>query len=123
MLQVGIGDGDKVGCLNVQVACLSADVNLLILSLSCFSVLVRWMVSGAPIPGARSWERCGRLCKKVLVTRLRRACCVLPASSGSSGDTAALPLLISWGLVFLALREREPAGILKALSSSMRASH
>ena len=40
MLQVGTGDGEKVGCLNVQVTCLSVDGNLLTF-FYCFSVLVR----------------------------------------------------------------------------------
>lgn len=118
MLQVEIGDGDKVGCLNVQVTCLSAAGNLLILS--CFSLGV---LSGAPIPGALSWEWWWRLCREVLVARLPRACSLMLAVSGSGSPAAALPLLISRSLGFLALTEQKPAVILKALTSSMRASH
>lgn len=76
-----------------------------------------------PIPGTLSWEQCWRLCRKVFGACLPTACSVLPASSGSGSPTAALPLLMSWGLGFLTLREREPAVILKALTSSVRASH
>ena len=123
MLQVEIGDGDKVGCLNVQVTRLSADGNLLISFLSCFSVLVCRVLSGAPIPGALSWEWCWRLCREVLVACLPRACSVMLAVSGSGSPAAALPLLISLDLGFVALREQEPAVILEALTSSMRASH
>lgn len=62
-------------------------------------------------------------CREVLVARLPRACFLMLAVSGSGSPAAALPLLISWSLGFLALTEQKPAVILKALTSSMRASH
>lgn len=80
-------------------------------------MLVYQALSGALIPGALIWDWRWRLCREVLAAHLPRACSVTLAVCGSGSPAAALPLLNSQGLGFLALREQEAAVILKALTS------